>query len=232
MDGLITELTDSVNANSGKIYETIKEISAKYGYKTSDELNGIWVSDGNVIAGYGEKVSGSLTSIDTVVSTIGKDIAIMIQQLNALAGTNLSAAHSYASGKRRISASEFAWPQENGVKEAIIRASDGALLTKLNAGDTVFNGDATKNLWDMANNPSEFLYSHLAKPYVPTVSLEGGTSINSTVNLDNVSFVLPNVKNYEEFLAAFQNDKKFERIVQAMTIDRIAGKSSFSKYNA
>lgn len=40
------------------------------------------------------------------------------------------------------------------------------------------------------------------------------------------------MKNYEEFLTAFQNDKKFERIVQAMTIDRIAGKSSFSKYNA
>lgn len=232
VDGLITELTGSVNANSGKIYETIKEISAKYGYQTSDELNGIWASDGKVITGYGEKVSGSLTAIDTVVSTIGKDIAVMIQQLNALAGTNLSAAHSYASGKRRIPASEFAWTQENGIKEAIIRASDGALLTKLNAGDTVFSGDATKNLWDMANNPGEFLYAHLAKTHTPTVSLAGGTSINSTVNLDNVSFVLPNVKNYEEFLTAFQNDKKFERIVQAMTIDRIAGKSYFSKYNA
>lgn len=231
VNGLITELTGSVNDNAGKIYDTIKAIADQYGYTTSDELNGVWNSGDKVAVGYGDKVTGSLSSIDTMVSSIGKDIATMIQQLNALAGTNLTASHSYATGKRRISASEFAWTQENGIPETIIRPSDGALLTSLKVNDSVLNGAATSNLWNMANDPSGFIYSHLARAYSPSVSLDGNTNVENRINLDNLNINLPNVTNYEEFIAAAKGDKRFERLVQAVTIDRIAGKSSFRKYS-
>ena len=231
VNGLITELTGSVNDNAGKIYDTIKAIADQYGYSTSDELNGVWNSGDKVAVGYGDKVTGSLSSIDTMVSSIGKDIATMIQQLNALAGTNLTASHSYATGKRRISASEFAWTQENGIPETIIRPSDGALLTSLKVNDSVLNGAATSNLWNMANDPSGFIYSHLARAYSPSVSLDGNTNVENRINLDNLNINLPNVTNYEEFIAAAKSDKRFERLVQAVTIDRIAGKSSFRKYS-
>ena len=42
---------------------------------------------------------------------------------------------------------------------------------------------------------------------------------------------LPNVTNYEEFRSDLIKDAKFEKAVQSMTIDRIAGRStSMSKF--
>ena len=37
------------------------------------------------------------------------------------------------------------------------------------------------------------------------------------------------VKNYDELLSSMQHDKNFERLIMAMTIDRVAGISSLLK---
>lgn len=231
IDALIGELCGTVNDNSSKIHQTIKDIADKFGYTISDETESIWNSNGKVIADYGDRVSGSLTSIDGMVSTIANDLATMIRQLDALAGTDEANLESHATGAKRIQTSGLAWTQEHGIPEAIMRNSDGALLTGLNAGDSVFSGAATENLWNFANAPSEFLYSHLARGYSPTVTSGAGTNVHSSTQLDNVNLVLPNVKNYEEFIAEMQKDKRFERMVQAMTFGVATGKSSFGKYN-
>jgi hypothetical protein len=55
------------------------------------------------------------------------------------------------------------------------------------------------------------------------------TQSNYTQHLDKVVINLPNVKNYDEFLSAMKRDKNFERLVQSMTIDRVAGGSSLAK---
>lgn len=231
INALIADLCGTVNDNSSRIHQTIKDIADKYGYTISDETENVWKSNGKVIADYGDRVSGSLTSIDGMVSTIANDLATMIRQLDSLAGTNEASPESHATGAKSIQTSGLAWTQEHGIPEAIMRKSDGALLTGLNAGDSVFSGAATENLWNFANAPSEFLYSHLARGYSPTVTSGVGTSVHNSTQLDNVNLVLPNVKNYDEFIAEMQKDKRFERMVQAMTFGVATGKSSFGKYN-
>lgn len=135
---------------------------------------------------------------------------------------------AYKTGVKNLLNNEVAWTQENGRKEFIVRPSDGAILTPLAKGDSVLNANASGNIWNMANNPADFIKDNLNL---------GGTNIpnNSNVNnnytqyLDNVVFSFPNVKNYEEMLQSFSKDPKFEKLLLAMTVDRLVGKSSLAK---
>lgn len=54
----------------------------------------------------------------------------------------------------------------------------------------------------------------------------GGGTVNSTMD---VTFNLPNVTDTNTFMKELQSNKKFEKLVQSMTIDRLVGKNSLSK---
>ena len=56
-------------------------------------------------------------------------------------------------------------------------------------------------------------------------------SSGTTVNGMNVSFDLPNVANYEDFVRQAKSDPTFEKLVQSMTIGASLGKSKLSKYS-
>lgn len=136
----------------------------------------------------------------------------------------------YASGKHKLNDNEYAWTQENGA-EMIVRPSDGAILTPLAKNDSVLTSAASRNIWDMANNPTDFIKNNLGVDMgnVPN----GNGSNNSYVqNIDNVVFSMPNVKNYDQMIRTMQKDKNFERLVNAMTIDQIAGGSKLAKGKA
>lgn len=144
-------------------------------------------------------------------------------KLNQLSG--------YASGKKNFLDNEIAWTQEGNKREFIIRPSDGAILTPIAKKDSILNANASRNIWDMANSPAEFIKENLNL---------GGTNIpnnsnvqnNYTQNLDKVIFSFPDMKNYDDILSAIQKDKNFERLIHAMTVDRLAGKSSLAKNKA
>ena len=133
----------------------------------------------------------------------------------------------YATGKKDFANDEVAWTQEDG-KEFIIRPSDGAILTPIAKGDSILTSASSKNIWDFANSPAEFIRDNLNIGSNSTPN-NANSQNNYTQYLDKVVFNLPNVKNYEQFLSAMQKDKNFERLIQSMTIDQISGKSSLGK---
>ena len=127
----------------------------------------------------------------------------------------------YAKGSKNILSNQLAWTQENG-SELIYRKSDGAMLTPLNAGDMVFTNDMTKALWNMAKNPA------LTGMNVTVPS----TTAARTVNNDNdITIVLPNVTNYDEFKTALQKDSKFTNFIQATTLGQSLGKGKLNRGN-
>lgn len=63
----------------------------------------------------------------------------------------------YSAGIEKVPKDEYAWTQEGREEEAIIRPSDGAILTPLAKNDSVLNHDATSNLFNFANDPREFI---------------------------------------------------------------------------
>lgn len=122
----------------------------------------------------------------------------------------------YKSGTKSVSASGLYWTNE-GAPETIIRKSDGAVLTKLNSGDTVLNNGATQNMWDFANNPQKFLR---------------GLGVNNTYgsgNNVNLEFNLSGLRSPSEFMEALRKDKRFEKLIQEMTLGRVNGHGSLAK---
>ena len=138
--------------------------------------------------------------------------------------------NGYKNGKYRLSKDELAWTQEGGNLEAIIRPSDGAILTPLVKDDTILKPSATANIFNFANDPSKFVRDNLdisgSISNVPVQSFGGNTYDNDF----SMQVVLPNVQNYEQFKYAMQHDKGFEKMVRAMTVDKMFGGSSLKKY--
>lgn len=146
--------------------------------------------------------------------------------------TDLAPYHynKFAQGVYNLNRSQLAWTQENN-PEMIIRPSDGAILTPLAKGDSVLNARASSNIWNMANSPTDFIRDNLG---IGNMNVPNAQNVNSTYtqHIDNVIFDFKNVKNYDEMLTQMQQDKSFEKLIMAMTIDRIAGKSSLAKGKA
>lgn len=80
-------------------------------------------------------------------------------------------------------------------------------------------------------NLSKFDASQLYQtPTIPKLSNPVLNNIGTTNNNDiRMEIVLPYVKNYDDFVNQLQKDKRFEKIVQSMTVDTISGRSSYSK---
>lgn len=122
----------------------------------------------------------------------------------------------YKTGVRSVGADGLYWTNE-GTPETIIRKSDGAVLTRLNSGDTVLNNNATQNMWDFANNPQKFLK---------------GLGVNNTYgsgNNVNLEFNLSGLRSPSEFMDALRKDKRFEKLIQEMTLGRVNGHGSLAK---
>lgn len=117
--------------------------------------------------------------------------------------SQLAAIPQYEKGSSHIPKKQLAWTQENG-NEIIYRASDGAMLTPLGAGDKVFTNEMSERLWEMAQS------NHL--PNIDTnntlMSLPVIERDISTVGDVNISFgdlTLPNVTNSVEFADSVEN---------------------------
>lgn len=138
--------------------------------------------------------------------------------------------NGYRTGKYRLSKDELNWTQEGRNLEAIVRPSDGAILTPLAKDDSILKASATSNIFNFANDPNGFIRDVLnvgtSTSNVPSQSVVGNTYDNDF----SIQIELPNVQNYEQFKYAMQHDKGFEKMVRAMTVDKMFGGSSLKKY--
>lgn len=136
----------------------------------------------------------------------------------------------YSSGKQNFLNDEIAWTQEGKKQEFIVRPSDGAILTPVAKRDSILNANASRNIWDMANSPAEFIKENLG---LGNTNIPNGTNVNNNVTQHfSNTLNFPNVKNYEEMLIALSKDPKFDKLINAMTADRYMGKSSLAKGKA
>lgn len=331
IDILFAEMIGEINTDSATIDQTIRDKADEVGYTLSESMKTTWdtsstaITNGitSVITKYGDGFTTALTTTNTALNNISQNVINMIDQLNKLAKTNITAAgkapaakppkppaqkpskpsgggdgtpkvgdkvkfnggwyyydsygtspagkqhageyvyitninkkgtkqyhistgsklgsgdlgwltlsqiSGYATGKKNLAENEVAWTQEDG-REMIVRPSDGAILTPVAKGDSVLSSFASGNIWDMANNPSEFIKDNLGIGNIDAPSSNHG-DVSYIQNLDKVVFNLPNVQSYGELLDAMRKDRNFERLVTSMTIGRVAGGSSLAKSKA
>lgn len=130
----------------------------------------------------------------------------------------------YRTGLKEAMYDHLAWTQEGGGE--IIRTSDGALLTPVPRGTTVFTRSMTDNLWNFADNPKAFI-GDMIRPLQTNLT---GKSDSGNIELNIENITLPNVTKPEEFcdglIHAMQSDSRVIRAMRAVNVDALIGKNS------
>ena len=229
VDSLISDMINHINGDASTIQQTIVEASNSVGYSISNSMNTILGNKSRLMLW--DDVSVSNNNVILAVNNLTNSINRMVAALDNNSTNTIGHYKKYKSGTHTVNYNQMAWTNENGNSEVIIRKSDGAILTPLAKDDMILNGYATDNLFSMANDPSKFIRDNLfgASQYNGTSNINNVNS-NYSVSVDNINLNLPNVKNYEDFFYAAQHDKRFEKMVQAMTVDKLFGGSSLKKY--
>lgn len=118
---------------------------------------------------------------------------------------------------------------EDGLGSEVIFSKKYGTLRKLDAGDMVFNADQVEKLWNLSKGmPNMFVDNLGAKlPDIPNISNSLSNKVD--VSYGDVSLSFPNVHNYEDFMKQAQQDPKFEKMIQNMTLGQTLGRNSLSK---
>ena len=144
-----------------------------------------------------------------------------------LGWVDLSQISGYEKGIKSVPKDEMAVVGEHKKPETIV-LDDGSILTPLSKNSSVFNNDAHENLWSFANDPQRFIDSMIQNPpEVPNMFNEFATNQTNTVT---INIPIENVSDYNDFVRQLQKDSKFEKMVQTMVLEPIAGNSTIGKY--
>lgn len=220
-----------------QLYGELNSVENKYQFEKSSTKNKDKLQD--LKNNYIEKKSGLNAMIQDV--THNKDVLQQfiadLDKQSAQLDTDLVSLKGYEKGSEHIDKSQLAWTQEDK-REMIYRASDGAVLTKLNPGDKVFTNEMTENLWKMAQmNPAQ-MYAGQFTPVTPDFSKSVNNSSNIEVTFGDL--VLPDVTNSAEFAdsvesvmreAICRNGKTTQCITEAVSAKQL-GKNRNSIGNA
>lgn len=133
--------------------------------------------------------------------------------------------NKYAQGLKRAKKDENAWVNELD-DESIISPTKRAIITHISKSDSVLNGDATENIWDMANDPSGFISrnSFGNNPLTSAVNTGGNTFGDMYISIP-----IDHVQDYNDLVTQLQKDRKFEKMIVDMTIGRATGGNKFAK---
>ena len=123
-----------------------------------------------------------------------------------------------------------AWMKKNGFKRSGQLSSmistvkeDGLFLGRKD--DTIL----AKEDWEIASSMVDKLIS-ISALQPNTNAIKGMSYANNSQNNISMNITLPNVQNYDQFVSQLQKDKRFEKIVQSMSIEQSLGKNSLSKF--
>lgn len=145
------------------------------------------------------------------------------------AGMGFGNANSYV-GSYAQNVKMLNWLKKNsystgGTIGKLINASgeDGFVLAK--EGEHILNKEQLSIASAMVDKLLDF-----SKLQPNTNAIKGASYVNNGDNNISMNISLPNVTNYDEFVTQLQKDKRFEKIVQSMTIEQSLGKNSLNKF--
>ena len=156
--------------------------------------------------------TGGVTSIkgNTILST-----------MSYIEGKGTGGITGFASGTKKVPKDDIYRVDEMG-KEAFIN-KQGKIYTRLEKGTTVLPHDAAVNLLKGMSNPAEFIASHMDMRPNKNIT----TTNNNTGNtVNNITFNLPNVSDYKEFMREAQRDPNFTKYIQEISIGKLNGNNS------
>ena len=169
-----TSIDDKLKKEKKAVKDAInsgKSRSKKLTDKENQEHADLWKY---IVKNYGRTPTNKMYKKLGGILGVKTDDTVTSKQKTAI--LNRMKFNGYKKGSEHIDKSQLAWTQEDK-REMIYRASDGAVLTKLNPGDKVFTNEMTENLWEMAQmNPSLLTSGINYMPNLPEMTKSAGTS--------------------------------------------------------
>lgn len=169
-----TSIDDKLKNEKKAVKDAInsgKSRSKKLTDKENQEHADLWKY---IVKNYGRTPTNKMYKKLGDILGVKTDDTVTSKQKTAI--LNRMKFNGYKKGSEHIDKSQLAWTQEDK-REMIYRASDGAVLTKLNPGDKVFTNEMTENLWKMAQTNPSLLYSSTNfVPKLPDIAKSACTS--------------------------------------------------------
>lgn len=169
-----TSIDDKLKTEKKAVKDAInsgKSRSKKLTDKENKEHADLWKY---IVKNYGRTPTNKMYKKLGGILGVKTDDTVTSKQKTAI--LNRMKFNGYKKGSEHIDKSQLAWTQENK-RELIYRASDGAVLTKLNPGDKVFTNEMTENLWKLAKTNPSLLYSSTNfVPKLPDIAKSACTS--------------------------------------------------------
>ena len=134
----------------------------------------------------------------------------------------------YKTGTSGVGTSGLYWTNEGNKAEAIIRKSDGAILTPLNKGDSVIPNSAMKNMYQALTDPAKYLKQYTT-PDVRVIQNSNNSSGQPPIV--NMQFIANGVQDANKFVNDLMNNKKLEKWVQEITLGQANGNNNYKKYS-
>lgn len=208
VNGLVQELIDYTNANSSGISETILAATKDVGYTMSDAVRKIWnredMSLDGVITYYGNDFGSKLTSTNNILGGIYATICAMAESSNGVVNGN-----SY-NGNSAINAAVLA---EMTIPTSLFPQSDNMYYyDRIGNLEIPFTG--INNCSDKINLLRE----------------TQNNNYNVSVDVGGVTIPINHVNDINDFVRQLQNSKRFEKMVQSMTVNQLGDGSRFDKY--
>ena len=141
--------------------------------------------------------------------------------VSTAASKGLKIQGGFAKGTKNVNRAGVYRVDEEG-QEVFIN-KNGKIYTRLNKGTAVLPHDAAVNLLKGMSNPVDFIASHMDMR--PNKNI---TNTNNTTGdiVNNITFNIPNVTNYKEFMQEAQRDPNFTKYIQELSIGRLNGNNS------
>lgn len=209
-NALMKDMIDTVNASGSDIYRAITDMADSVGYSVSKFTDDIWTSatahSDSIVEMYGDNFTSQLTSVNYVLNDIRNFVAAMSQNGEDIAGSDVA---SIQAGRRYAKGGLV-----NYTGPAWVDGSPSHPELVLNAQDTE-NFIALKDMLGVIKHRQ------------PLTGNSPGMA--GSVGAVNIDIAIDRVQDYNDFVEQLKTDNRVERLIQAVSIDRLAGKSSLAK---
>lgn len=222
------EMVGTVNQSTTEISAEIQKSANSIGYTLSKSITDIWSNPNSInkiVVANSTNFNERLSSINNVLGAINANVSSMV---SASGGTF----KKYATGGL-IDYTGIAQVDGTPTKPELV----------LNANDTQnflqFN-DEIRRLSDVQRDGNYNQMINNIRVPMPQIADTSGMitkiseqtthDVDNHINIEN-NFAIDHVQDYNDLVTRLRNDRKFERMIQDITLGRINGKGMYTKYN-
>ena len=222
------EMVGTVNQSTTEISAEIQKSANSIGYALSKSITDIWSNPNSInkiVVANSTNFNEKLSSINNVLGAINANVSSMV---SASGGTF----KKYATGGL-IDYTGIAQVDGTPTKpELVLNANDTQNFLKFN--------DEIRRLSDVQRDGNyNQMINNIRVPMpqmadtsdmIKRVSQQTIHDVDNHINIEN-NFAIDHVQDYNDLVTRLRNDRKFERMIQDITLGRINGKGMYTKYS-